>query len=354
MILVDDLSHLRMHPDRQLELGSTLDGEPFTIPSYGDGVLVMGGPGGGKSKLAIAVMESLTSRGEQCSVIDPEGDYRNLESSVALGTADRAPDVEEVVGELEQTYNHCLVSFFGIDKPDRPAYLNRLFRTLAELRSRTGRSHWIIVDEAHYAAPKDWQPAEMWSDEELLGIIFITAYHDQLSKAVLQHVDWIVSIAEQPEDAIAQCCELMGETLPKFQAPEDYRKHRALAWRRDDHGPVWFSRLAPRAEGQRHQHSYYEGDIDEDLQFEFRGKNNQFSLATGNLNEFMKTAQGIDDETLLHHLSQRDYSKWFRDIIKDDELSTEIEFIERTQDLSPERSRQLVFEHINRRFKPRW
>jgi HAD superfamily hydrolase (TIGR01484 family) len=353
-MLDDDLSQLREQPERQLVFGSTLDGKPFSIPSYGDSILVTGGPGGGKSKLAISVMESLTRRGEQCCVIDPEGDYRGLEGSITLGTADRAPEIEEVVGVLEQPDDHCIVSFFSIDKQDRPTYFNRLFRALAELRSRTGRPHWIIVDEAHYAAPKNWQPAEMWSGDELAGIIFITAYHDQISTAILEHVDWIISIAEQPDEAIRQCCELMHERLPEFHPPEDHRPHRALAWRRGDQRPTWFSRLAPRADGQRHQHSYYEGDMDEEMQFVFRGQKKAMSLSTANLKEFIKTAEGIDDGTWMYHLRQHDYSAWFRDIIKDKELSAEIEAIERTQDLSAAKSRELIIGHIHARFKPQW
>lgn len=353
-MLDSDLGLLRDRTERRLVFGSTLDGKPFSIPGYGDSVLVTGGPGGGKSKLAISVMESLTQRGEQCCVIDPEGDYRGLDGSIALGTAERPPEVEEVVGVLEQPDDHCIVSFFGIDKQERPKYFNRLFRALAELRSRTGRPHWIIVDEAHYAAPKDWQPAEMWSGEELAGIIFITAYHDQISMAVLEHVDWIFSIAEKPEKAIRECCELINEPVPKFHPPEDRRPHRALAWRRGDDRPMWFSRLAPRVDGQRHQHSYYEGDMDEDLQFVFRGPDKKLSLSAANLKEFIKTAEGIDDETWLHHLHHHDYSSWFREIIKDEKLASEIEDIERTQDLSAERSRELIVSHIHDRFKPKW
>jgi len=40
-------------------------------------------------------------------------------------------------------------------------------------------------------------------------------------------------------------------------------------------------------------------------------------------------AEGIDDDTWLHHLGQRDYSKWFRSVIKDDGLAEEAEQIER-------------------------
>ncbi len=159
-IVDDDPAELKGRPDRQLTLGSLLDGKPFSIPGYGDSDFVTGRPGGGWSRFAISAMEAISARGEQCCVIDPEGDYQGLENSIALGTADRAPEVEEVIGVMEPPNDHCIVSFFGIGKQDRPEYFNRLFRALSELRSRTGRPHWIIVDEAPYAAPRDWQPAK--------------------------------------------------------------------------------------------------------------------------------------------------------------------------------------------------
>ncbi len=353
-LLYDDLAEMRQRPKQRLAIGSTLDGDPFSISGYGDSLLVTGGPGGGKSKFALSVIESLTERGEQCCVIDPEGDFQGLPSSIALGSADRAPDVEEVIRVLEQPGDHCIVSFFSIAKNERPEYFNRLFRALAELRSRTGRPHWIIVDEAHYVAPKDWQPAKMWSGEELSGIIFITAFHDQISPAVLEHVDWIVSIAKEPETAIAQCCEIMGERLPEFHPPESSCELKALAWRRGDDRPTWFSRLSPQSDGQRHQHSYYEGEMDEEFQFVFRGPQAKLSLAIGNLKEFVKMGTGIDDETWNYHLKRHDYSNWFREVIKDAELADMIEDIERTQDLSPGQSRQLITDHIHDRFKPKW
>lgn len=354
MMIDNDLAQLRDDPPRQLAIGSGLDGRPFTIPAYGDSLLVTGGPGGGKSKLAISVLETLTQRGEQCCVIDPEGDYRGLENSIVLGTADRAPSVEEVVGVLEQPDDHCIVSFFSIDKQSRPEYFNRLFRALSELRSRTGRPHWIIVDEAHYAAPAEWQPAKMWSGSELAGIIFITAYHDKISPAVLEHVDWIISIAEEPETAIAQCCQIMNEELPEFHPPEDLRKHRALAWRRGDSRPVWFSRLASTSQGQRHQHSYYEGEMDEHLRFVFRGPDGKLSLVATNLRDFINIAKGVDEDTWMFHLRRYDFSTWLRDVIKDEKLASIARDIERTQDMSPMRSRELLTGHIEQRFKPQW
>jgi hypothetical protein len=40
-------------------------------------------------------------------------------------------------------------------------------------------------------------------------------------------------------------------------------------------------------------------------------------------------AEGVDEETWLHHLRQRDFSKWFRSVVKDDALAAEAEQIDR-------------------------
>lgn len=354
MILNNDLEHLRENPKRGLVLGSTLAGDPFFIPQYGDSVLVTGGPGGGKSKFAISVLEQLSKRGEQCCVIDPEGDYPGISDSVTLGSAERPPAIEEVIGVLEVPREHCIVSFFGVEKRERPSYFDRLYRALADLRSRTGRPHWVLVDEAHYAAPKNWEPAKNWNSNELEGMIFVTAFHQEISDVVLQNVDWIISIADDPSAAIAECCQRMGESAPTILPAEDHAIHRALSWRRGAPTASWFSRLPPRSDGQRHQHSNYEGELDESLQFVFRGPELKLNLPTPNLKQFVKTANGVDDETWTFHLRRHDFSVWMREVVKDWKLSEEVEDVERTQGLSPKRSRELIIHHIEKRFKPKW
>jgi hydroxymethylpyrimidine pyrophosphatase-like HAD family hydrolase len=350
MILADDLDHLRFRPIESLQLGKTLQGTPFVIPAHGESILVTGGPGGGKSRFALSVLERATALGQQCCIVDPEGDYQRIDNSIHLGNAKRAPSIAEVVGALEQPQDHCVVSFFGVEKPERPTYFDSLHHALADLRNRTGRPHWIIVDEAHYAAPKGWHPAETWTRSQLQGTMFVTAYHDAISETVLRNVDWIISIANDPRDAIAQCCDLMGEPLPEFQPPEDLQEHRALAWRRGDKTPRWFIRLLPESERQRHQHSYMEGDMDLDLQFVFRGPESKLQLATPNLRQFINIGKGVDDNTWNYHLRRHDYSRWFLNVIKDEELAAQVEYVERDEAMDAEQSRQKIFDTIYKRF----
>jgi hypothetical protein len=60
-------------------------------------------------------------------------------------------------------------------------------------------------------------------------------------------------------------------------------------------------------------------------------------------------AEGVDEETWLHHLRRHDYSKWLREAIKDDELAGEAEKIEES-DLSPAESRARMREEIEERY----
>ena len=61
-------------------------------------------------------------------------------------------------------------------------------------------------------------------------------------------------------------------------------------------------------------------------------------------------ADGVDDETWMHHLRAGDYSRWFRDNIKDPDLARDAESIEHEQSLSPQESRQRIRAAIESRY----
>ena len=61
----------------------------------------------------------------------------------------------------------------------------------------------------------------------------------------------------------------------------------------------------------------------------FRGPEGKLKLRAQNLSIFLQMAEGVDEDTWLHHLRQQDFSKWFRSVIKDEALAAEAEQIER-------------------------
>ena len=72
--LKDQLSTRR----HRLQLGTTLNGEPLTVPAHGSTLLIAGSSGSGKSTIATAILEQLFHERYQCCLIDPEGDHGSL------------------------------------------------------------------------------------------------------------------------------------------------------------------------------------------------------------------------------------------------------------------------------------
>src|SRR5262249_53364943 len=114
--------------------------------------------------------------------------------------------------------------------------------------------------------------------------------------------------------------------------------------------PFWFRSEPPKGELQRHHRKYAEGELSPELSFYFRGPEDKLNLRAQNLLIFLQMADGVDDETWLHHLRAGDYSEWFRRTIKDDVLADEAAQIEQNQSLSTQESRAAIRAAIEKRY----
>ena len=65
---------------------------------------------------------------------------------------------------------------------------------------------------------------------------------------------------------------------------------------------------------------------------------------------FTQIADGVDDRTWEHHLRAADYSRWFRDIIKDADLAETAAAIEKNGNLTAAQSRKQINEAIAQRY----
>ncbi|MBI3949746.1 MAG: HAD-IIB family hydrolase [Acidobacteria bacterium] len=163
-------------------------------------------------------------------------------------------------------------------------------------------------------------------------------------------VDVIIAVGESPEQTIRHFSETLGQPPPR-PASWNLELGEAIGWwRRTGADPFWFRSVPPRAERRRHRRKYAEGELAPEQSFYFRGPNGKLNLRAQNLSLFMQLAEGVDDDTWSYHLHRGEYSKWFREVIKDEDLAAEAARIERLPDVSPEESRHLMREAIQKRY----
>ncbi len=350
-LLASDLSEIETQQQRHnILLGTREDGSQVQMAAYGSSILLAGTSGGGKSTLATAVLERIAEQKYQFCIIDPEGDYENFEDAVVLGDAKRSPRVEEVLDLLEQPHQNVIVNLLGIALADRPAFFAELLPQLQELRVRTGRPHWIVVDEAHHLMPSSWNPASLTLPQKLDGMMFITVHPDQMAPAALSLVDTMITVGKSPEQNIKQFCEVVGHCPPEL-APQNLEPGEAIAWfRQTDTEPFRFRITPGHTERRRHVRKYAEGQLGQDKSFYFTGPEGKLNLRAQNLILFTQLAEGVDDETWLYHLQQGDYSRWFREAIKDESLAEEAQKVQETANGSASESRTAIKTAIEQRY----
>lgn len=349
-LLATDLRELEPRLGRHhLLLGEREGGQAVRVPPYGVSLLLAGSSGAGKSTFATALLERLSEQRRQFCIIDPEGDYATFENAVVLGDHQHAPTVAETVSLLDTAGDNVVVNLVGVAREHRPEFFDGLFTALLQLRVRTARPHWIVIDEAHHLLPASWSPADLTVPPELQGVVLITVHPDRVSAAALSAVDLVIAVGDAPDGTLRGFSQALGESAPAVQ-PGALEPGEAIGWwRRSRSGPFRFRGIAPRSERRRHLRKYAAGDLGPHA-FYFRGPGGRLNLRAQNLILFLQMAEGVDDDTWLYHLHRGDYSNWFRDAIKDPDLAAATERVERARDLTAQESRARIKDEIGKRY----
>jgi len=320
-----------------------------TVPPYGQNILIAGPSGSGKSTVTAGIVERLIKLEYQVCVIDPEGDYGTLQDVITLGNQKHAVSVNEVLAFLEDPKITLNVNLLGIPLADRPGFFGQLFPNLHAIRTRTGRPHWIILDEAHHLIPAEWSRVGRALPQDLGETVLVTVHPEHIAPMVLSTVDTVIAVGPSPDKTMKKFADAIGQPLV-WPAGLAYRKGMAVVWFwRQAKPPFSVEILLGRSERIRHNRKYAEGNMRQDSFF-FRGPENRQSLKAANLVMFSHIAEGIDDETWLFHLRRGDYSRWFRTAVKDSYLADQTVRIEQRQDLRPAETRKLIRSLIEARY----
>ncbi|QKC98463.1 HAD family hydrolase [Mesorhizobium sp. NZP2298] len=328
-------------------LGSAGGDDIYLSPT--DTVLIAGSSGIGKSTLATALTERFVESGFQFCIFDPEGDYDGLEGAVRLGDGSSAPTKAQVLDLIEKADSNVVVNGLALRVNERPDFFADLLPGLGSFRRRTARPHWLVIDEAHHLLPKRRDDTRAVLSLELPGTVLITVHPEAISTDALRLVTAIIALGPKAKDVVKAFCHETGIDPPKDVASP--KGERVLFWRPQKRKKIAKVKvIEPRQSLKRHSRKYAEGQLDEAGSFYFHGPDNAMNLRAHNLMIFAQIAEGIDDKTWEFHLRAGDYSKWFRNQIRDKDLARETSEAENDKKLSAEESRKRVLDAVRRRY----
>ncbi|KRB32633.1 HAD-IIB family hydrolase [Mesorhizobium sp. Root172] len=330
-----------------IALGAAGGDDIYLSPT--DTVLIAGSSGIGKSTLATALTERFVEGGFQFCIFDPEGDYDGLEGAVRLGDGSSAPTKAQVLDLIEKADSNVVINGLALRVNERPDFFADLLPGLGSFRRRTARPHWLVIDEAHHLLPKRRDDTRAVLSLELPGTVLITVHPEAISTDALRLVTAIIALGPKAKDVIKVFCSETDIDPPKDMASP--KGERVLFWRPRKRKKIAKVKvIEPRQSLKRHSRKYAEGQLDEAGSFYFHGPDDAMNLRAHNLMIFAQIAEGIDDKTWEFHLRAGDYSKWFRNQIRDKDLARETAEAENDKKLSAEESRKRVLDAVRRRY----
>lgn len=340
----------RIVPPRRsgLLVGSDRDGREVHLEPQRGGVLIAGSSGIGKSTLAVALTERMVEKKLEFCIFDPEGDYNQLESAICVGDVRMVPSEAEVLTLLRKHAANVVIDTQALDPTERPGYFAAMLPQISALRTSTGRPHWLIIDEAHHVLGASRDNVAQFLPEEMLATILITVHPEAVAGAALKAVRRILALGETAADTLGAFCGAIGMATPPCPTLGD---GEVLYFDLDAGVPPYaVQAIKPQQHRNRHVRKYAEGELGEDISFYFRGPDNRLNLRAHNLVMFAQLAEGVDTQTWEHHRHAGDYSKWFRNVIKDEALAAEAAEIEADVGLDAEQSRIRILASISRRY----
>ncbi len=330
-------------------VGRDRDGTEVYVEPQRGSVLIAGKSGTGKSTLATALTEHMAEKKFQFCIFDPEGDYGDLQHAVSNGNAKTPPVVDEILELLQKLEANVVVNTQALALADRPAFFAKLLPRVLTLRARTGRPQWILIDEAHHLISATRDDVGESLPETIPAAVFITVHPETMGVSALRTVEVVLAMGDSATQTLQQFCEAVEIEAPT-RIP-GLEEDEVLFWARSTgKAPYPVKAAKPKQARDRHKRKYAEGELDKEHSFYFRGPDNKLSLRAQNLLLFVQLAEGVDERTWEHHRRARQYSAWFRKVIKDDELAREAEAVENDPGIDADESRTRIIEAVTRRY----
>ncbi len=252
-LIADDARVLTpRRPRHRIPLGVRGDATPFAVPARDGTILCVGGDDGARSALLTHVLRRLADESYQSCIIDPAGvhgvDATGKDAAVVLGVPDRAPTIPRSSPRWPRPPVTSSSSLAALPPGEQPGFATQLLAALGELRARSGRPHFLVVNRAELVFTRDSLPGGVPD-----GLVVATAAAERLPPGCWPRSRWCCPPARAPPPE----CEAVAATLSR-EAPRahevDLSPGDALAWPLAGAAPPFPLRIArDRPAADRHQ-----------------------------------------------------------------------------------------------------
>lgn len=113
-----------------------------------------------------------------------------------------------------QMQTNVVVNTQGLNLDERPDFFVRLMPQVAALRAKTGRPHWLLIDEAHHLLPEARKGLTQVMPEDLPATVFITVHPAAMSPSVLKKVAVVIALGDGASGVIESFCQAIGIAGP--------------------------------------------------------------------------------------------------------------------------------------------
>jgi len=115
---------------------------------------------------------------------------------------------------------------------------------------------------------------------------------------------------------------------------------------RNDKEVVLLNQLRPTQKHHRHSGKYVAGDVGAWHAFRF----STLCQSASNLTEFLSLSTRLEDTALRGYMNAGDFSKWFREIIRDDVLANKTHQVETDATLAPKEALTQISHLVHSRY----
>lgn len=318
---------------RRLRLGYTEDGREFSLAVRGRNVLVAGDAKSGKSWIAGLLCEQLILHGYCVCVIDPEGDYRSLETLPGvsvLGGEDPPPTPRELLRALRYPDRSVVIDLSHVPQDEKIDYVGSVLPALNVMRRRTGLPHRILLDEAHYFLHA--ADAHQLLDLDTNGYTIVTYCASRLPQELLAATEvMIVTCESNPAEIDALCkrcatCQQVDAARVRWSMLGRLALGQAVALpvTEEAGGELKLftigQRLTPHV---RHRQKYVDVPVTESGAFQF-GQDGAGPHRARTLRQFVDALEHASSGALDGYLRRGDFSRWISDVFGDHALAEEL------------------------------